>query len=77
MLSDYQIRQWIRDYMVAGCMHIVGEAREKFATIAGPQSGSSLNGTAMKSEGQAQMDGLIEQLKSYVDGSQPLTWVIG
>jgi hypothetical protein len=31
----------------------------------------------MKSEAQVQMDGLIEQLKSYVDGSQPLTWVIG
>jgi hypothetical protein len=31
----------------------------------------------MKSEGQAQIDGLIEQLKNYVDGSQPLTWVIG
>jgi hypothetical protein len=23
------------------------------------------------------MDGLLEQLKMYVDGSQPLTWVIG
>jgi hypothetical protein len=77
LLSDFQISQWIRDYMVANSKYIIGEAREKFATLAGPQGGSSLNGTAMKSEAQVQMDGLIEQLKSYVDGSQPLTWVIG
>jgi hypothetical protein len=63
--------------MVANCKYIIGEAREKFGTIAGPQGGGTLNGTAMKSEAQVQMDNLIEQLKSYVDGSQPLTWVIG
>jgi hypothetical protein len=77
LLSDFQISQWIRDYMVANCKYIIGEAREKFGTIAGPQGGGTLNGTAMKGEAQTQMDGLIEQLKSYVDGSQPLTWVIG
>jgi hypothetical protein len=77
LLSDFQISQWIRDYMVANCKYIIGEAREKFGTIAGPQGGGTLNGTAMKSEAQTQMDGLIEQLKAYVDGSQPLTWVIG
>jgi hypothetical protein len=77
LLQDYQISQWIRDYMVANAKVIIGEAREKFSTIAGPQGGGTLNGSAMKAEGQAQMDGLIEQLKMYVDGSQPLTWVIG
>lgn len=77
LLSDMQIRQWIRDYMVANCKMIIGEAREKFAAIAGPQGGTSLNGAAMKSEAQAQMDSLIAQLVNYVDGSQPLTWVIG
>jgi hypothetical protein len=77
LLNDYQISQWIRDYMVANCKMIIGEAREKFSTIAGPQGGGGLNGTAMKSEAQTQMDGLLEQLKMYVDGSQPLTFVIG
>ena len=77
LLSDYQIQQWIRDYMVAACKMIIGEAREKFGTIAGPQGGGSLNGAAMKSEGQAIMDAKIEDLKMYVDASQPLTWVIG
>jgi len=77
LLSDFQIRQWFRDYMVGACKLIIGEAREKFATIAGPQGGSNLNGTAMKAEGQATIDKCLEDLKLYVDASQPLTWVIG
>ena len=77
LLQDFQISQWIRDYMVANCKYIIGEAREKFGTIAGPQGGATLNGTAMKGEAQAQMDAQIEQLKNYVDGSQPITFVIG
>jgi len=77
LLSDYQIQQWIKDYMVANSKMIIGEAREKFATIAGPQGGGTLNGTAMKAEAKEAMADLIEQLKMYVDASQPLTWVIG
>jgi hypothetical protein len=77
LLSDFQIVQWIRDYMTANCKLIIGEAREKFGQIAGPQGGGTLNGTAMKAEAQASMDTLIEDLRRYVDGSQPLSWVIG
>ena len=77
ILSDYMTSQWIKDYMIGNCKLMIGEAREKFATIAGPQGGTALNGSAMKAEGQAIMDSKIEELKNYVDGSQPLTWVIG
>ena len=77
LLQDFQIVQWIRDYMVANCKMIIGEAREKFSQISGPQGGSTLNGTAMKSEAQVAMDAKIEELKMYVDGSQPLSWIIG
>lgn len=77
LLSDHQISQWIKDYMVGASKYIIGEAREKFGTIAGPQGGGTLNGAAMKSEGQAIMDKCLEDLKLYVDGSQPLTLVIG
>lgn len=77
LLSDFQIQQWIKDYMVSACKMIVGEAREKFSTIAGPQGGGTLNGSAMKAEAQVQMDAKIEELKNYVDASEPLTWVIG
>ena len=77
LLSDYQISQWIRDYMVASCKMIIGEAREKFAQYAGPQGGSALNGAALKTEAKESMDKLLEDLRNYVDGSQPLYWVIG
>lgn len=77
LLTDHQIGQWFRDFMVGAAKYIIGEAREKFASIAGPQGGSVLNGAAMKAEGQAAMDRGIEDLKLYVDGSQPLTFVIG
>ena len=77
LLQDFQIVQWIRDYMVANCKMIIGEAREKFSQIAGPQGGGSLNGAAMKTEAQTIMDAKIEELKMYVDGSQPLAWIIG
>ena len=77
MLSDYMALPWIRDYTLALSKRSLGEAREKFGTIAGPQGGGTLNGTAMKAEAQTQMDALLDQLKMYIDGSQPLTWVIG
>lgn len=77
LLQDFQISQWIRNYMVANCKMIIGEAREKFASIAGPQGGSTLNGAAMKGEAKTEMDALILELVNYVDGSQPITWVIG
>ena len=77
LLSDFQISQWIKDYTLANSKFIIGEAREKFATIAGPQGGGQLNGAAMKTEAKEAMAALEEQLKNYVDGSQPLTWVIG
>ncbi len=77
LLQDNPIKQWIRDFTYAVSKQIIGEAREKFATIAGPQGGSVLNGSALKAEALVEMDALIEQLKNYVDHSQPLTWVIG
>ena len=77
LLQDTPIKQWIRDYAYAVAKQIIGEAREKFAIIAGPQSGTSLNGTALKAEAQTDMDRLIIELTNYVDHSQPLTWVTG
>ena len=77
LLADMQISQWFRDHMVGACKYIIGEAREKFASIAGPQGGSTLNGAAMKTEGQTMMDKCIEDLRQFVDGSQPLSFVIG
>lgn len=77
LLQDPGSGVWIADWIYATLKGIIGEAREKFGTIAGPAGGTSLNGTAMKAEAKALQEGLIEELKRYVDYSQPLTWVQG
>jgi hypothetical protein len=77
LLQDPSTGVWIGDFILANLKIIIGEAREKFASIAGPGGGTSLNGAAMKAEGKAGMEQLIDELKRYVDGSQPLTWIQG
>jgi hypothetical protein len=77
ILNDTRSFPWIQDYAYAFCKYSLGEAREKYATINGPQGGSSLNGTAMKAEAKAEMDQLIVDLGQYVDGSVPLSFIIG
>jgi len=77
LLQDPGAGVWIGDYILATLKTIIGEAREKFSTIAGPGGGTSLNGAQMKAEGAALQKELIDELKRYVDYSQPLTWVQG
>jgi len=77
LLQDNMTSQWLKDYTYAASKQILGEVREKFASIAGPQGGTSLNGSQLKSEAQTEMTQLVEDLRNYVDGSQPLMWVQG
>jgi hypothetical protein len=77
LLQDPGSGVWIGDWTLSQLKMTLGEAREKFASIAGPGGGTTLNGTAMKAEGKAMQDQLIDELKRYVDFSQPLTWVQG
>jgi hypothetical protein len=77
LLQDPGAGVWIGDFTLAVLKGIIGEAREKFSSIAGPGGGTSLNGTAMKSESKELQAALLEDLKRYVDYSQPLTWVQG
>ena len=77
LLQDPGAGVWIGDWVFATLKGIIGEAREKYSTIAGPGGGTSLNGAAMKAESKQLQLELIEELKRYVDYSQPLTWVQG
>ena len=77
LLQDPGAGVWIGDWVFAVLKGIIGEAREKLASIAGPGGGTSLNGAAMKAESKQLQQELIEELKRYVDYSQPLTWVQG
>jgi hypothetical protein len=77
LLQDPYANQWLKDYSLATCKMMLGEAREKFNQIASPQGGTSLNGTALKGEGKAEMETLEMDLINYKDGGTPLTFVIG
>jgi hypothetical protein len=77
IIEDTYAGQWIKDYSLANCKIMLGQAREKFASIAGPQGGTALNGSAMKAEGQADLDRLTIELATLVSGGQGYSWIIG
>lgn len=77
IIDDTYAGQWIKDYTLANCKMMLGQAREKFAQIAGPQGGSSLNGAAMKAEATAEIEKLTDDLMKLVPGGQGYTFIIG
>lgn len=77
LLIDPYAGPWIKDYAFAKAKFMLGEARSKFATIAGPQGGTSLNGDNLKSEAAADLEKLEEDLKTYTEGGTPLGFIIG
>jgi hypothetical protein len=77
LLKDYLAVQWIKDYTLASCKYMLGEARSKFATIAGPQGGSTLNGDALKAEAQTEMDKLEQEVSLAVAGGTGYGFTIG
>lgn len=77
LLADYLASQWIKDYTLAACKYMLGEARSKFATIAGPQGGTSLNGDTLKAEAQAEMEKLEQEIMLQVGGGVGYGFSIG
>ena len=77
IIDDVYSGQWIKDYTLANCKIMLGQAREKFASIAGPQGGTALNGPALKAEGAADLDRLTTELVTSVAGGGGYSWLIG
>ena len=77
IINDVYSGQWIKDYSLANCKIMLGQAREKFTQIAGPQGGTSLNGASLKQEGQADLDRLTVELVNLVSGGIGYTWIAG
>jgi hypothetical protein len=77
IISDYLAIQWIKDYTLATCKYMLGEARSKFSTIAGPQGGTTLNGSELKSEAQAEIEKLDQEVALGVSGGTGLSFLIG
>lgn len=77
LIDDYLAIQWLKDYTLAACKYMLGEARSKFATIAGPQGGSTLNGDSLKAEAQAEMEKLENEVSMAVPGGVGYGFTIG
>ena len=78
ILQDPYSRPWIRDYTLAWCKIMLGEAYSKFTNgLAGPQGGVTLKGDALKQEGATLLERLEKDLDQLIDNSQPLGIIIG
>ena len=77
LFVDPYLKSWLRDYALAYCKRMLGEARGKFSALPGAQGGVTLNGAEMKAEADALIEKLEFDLTVYVDGSAPLGFVIG
>jgi len=77
LFRDIYSKPWLRDYTLAVCKTMLGEARGKFNTIAGPQGGTTLNGDVLKQEGQSEMERLEQEINNYQEGGSPYSFVIG
>jgi len=77
LLQDVYAKQWLKDYTLATTKLILGEARSKFASIAGPQSPITLNGTALLSAGKEEIEKLDKELMDYTAGGSGYYFVLG
>ena len=77
IINDLYAGQWIKDYTLAICKGILGEARGKFSTIAGPQGGSQLNGSDLKAASKEEIEKLDKELETLVSGGTGYTFIIG
>jgi hypothetical protein len=77
IIEDTYAGQWIKDYSLANCKMMLGQARELFSQIAGPGGGTSLNGAAMKAEATADLERLTKELETLVSGGSGYSFIIG
>lgn len=77
LLSDTGAAPWIKEYSLAQAKMMLGQARSKFAQLAGPQGGVQLNGTDLITQAQTELEKLEEELKTYSDGGTPLGFIFG
>ena len=77
VLKDNYAGPWIKDYAFAHVRLMLAEARGKFTQIAGPQGGTTMNADQLRTDAQAEIDKLEQELTLYNDGSTGLSFVIG
>jgi hypothetical protein len=77
LLQDIYAKQWLRDYTLATSKGILGQARSKFGSIAGPGSSITLNGAALISESKEEITNLDKELDTLVAGGTGYYFITG
>ena len=77
LLTDLYAKQWLYDYTLATCKLMLGEARSKFGSIAGPGSPITLNGTALQAAGKEEVEKLEKEIGDLVPGGTPYYFILG
>lgn len=77
LMADRYAYPWLEDYSLATAKLMLAEGRGKYATIAGPQGGTTLNGDQLKADAQQELLQLEEDIKLFKEGGTPLGIIIG
>jgi hypothetical protein len=77
LLADDYVRPWIRDYSLAQCKMMLGQAYSKFASgLPGPTGNVNYNGEQLKSEAQADFERLEQEILNFTTSSTGMPWII-
>lgn len=78
IITDEYTGPWIRDYSLAKCKQILGEARSKFpGGLVGPGGAVQLNGDQLKADAQAEFERLEMEIQNFVTSSDGMPFRIG
>lgn len=77
LYNDYLADNWLKNYALATAKFMLGEARSKFSSIAGPQGGGTLNGAELKAEAQQELEKLDQELLLNQAGGVGYGFTIG
>jgi hypothetical protein len=77
LLNDLYARPWLKRFTIAQSKLVLGEARSKFGSVAGPQGGTTLNGDALIQQGQTEIDNLHIELANQLEQSMGYGFIIG
>jgi hypothetical protein len=78
LLQDIYAKQWLKDYTLATAKIMLGEARNKFASIAGPGSGGiTLNGKDLLSSAKEEIEKLDKEVMDFTAGGTGYYFITG
>ena len=77
LLNDIYAAPWLKEYALAQSKLMLAEARGKFAQIAGPQGGTTLNADSLRQDALETLATLEDEVRTAVPGDMGYGFIIG